>query len=118
MTIRPKRSRKGQTAYPEDQPLVVKPLDMEEVITWRGRADMLREQGLTYREIAKEVGRGYSSVQRHFLNEDRRREVKMQQNEYDRRRRAEDPEYAEKQQNYRRRYMKLRRNFWEQEVQS
>lgn len=84
--------------------LVVEPLTTAGPQPWHARALEMRRNGMFVREIAKNLGVGFGPVQR-FLNPDSKRRQKEQQAEYERQRRANDPQYAEKTRHYVRRYM-------------
>jgi transposase len=95
--------------YPADleHPLVVTPLDPEAVRRWHKKAAILKRAGYSYREIAIEVGRDYSAVQRFLSPESGERQMRRRI-ERAKERRATDPEYDEWKRTYTRRYMQQR----------
>lgn len=99
---------KGWLKFETDrlEPLVVTPIDMEEVAAWHARAHELRAAGMTVRAIAAELGKSFAPVQR-CLNPESRARQKARQNELEREKRRTDPEHAEKARTYIRKYQHL-----------
>ncbi len=89
---------------PNDEPLVVMPYPCTE--EWHARARELRNDGWFIRDIAREVNRGFSPVQR-FLNPESKARQADRKNELEKLRRRTEPEYAEASRSYRRRYAQL-----------
>lgn len=101
-------SRRGEKVVdPSDEPLIVTPLTSDGPQPWHEEAFKLRAAGWTIRPIARKLKKGFGPVQRLF-NPDSKAKQKAAQNEYEKERRAADPNYANKERSYKRRYMQLR----------
>lgn len=105
MTGRHHRGKKY--VNPNDEPLNPEPLTTAGPQPWHAEALRLRAAGWLVREIAQKLGKGKSAVQR-FLNPDSKAKAKARQNERDKERRYGEPEYLERTNSYRRRYMQYR----------
>ena len=99
---------KGWRKHESDwsNPLTVEVQATKEEPEWHARAREMREQGYSYQAIADEVGRCRAVVTR-YLDPELRKRLKKDQNEREKRKRLQDPEYAEKIRSYVRRYMQL-----------
>lgn len=98
---------KGARKYPDDVPLVVTPLTTAGHQPWHDRARELRDDGLSIREISRNIGKGFGSIQRLF-NPASKRKAKVRQSVAAKERRATDQEYRESSRSYVRRYMQQR----------
>ncbi len=89
-----------------DQPLEVEVLTTAGPQPWHEECLRLRAEGMTIRAVAAELGLTFSRVQK-FLNPASKAKNKARQAARAKERRHSDPDYAEKQRSYVRRYMQL-----------
>lgn len=95
----------------EDKDNPVSPVKMTTAGPQPWHADVIylrEEEGLSIRECARLCGVTFSRVQK-FLNPVSKAKAKARHNEWDRKRRATDPEYAQESRDYRRRYAHARK---------